>query len=120
MIASEISQDELLPQLVAELPRGHITLIFEKIKNHSERLFYIQKTHDNQWSRATLQENIQNELYHKSSIQNNFTATVSAQRVAEITRELRDEYNLSFLELETEHSERQLENALVDKIMQTL
>lgn len=120
MIASEINQDEILPQLVAELPRGHITMIFEKIKVKNEKIFYIQKTHENQWSRKTLQENIIADLYHKQSIQHNFTKTLPLEVTSEITRELRDEYNLSFLELEQEHTERQLESAMVNNIIQTL
>lgn len=120
MIASEITYNEILPQLVAELPRGHITMIFEKLKDQTERLFYIQKTIEQQRSRSTLQENIQANLYQKQPIQHNFTKTLPIDVASQITRELRDEYNLSFLELEQEHTERQLENAMVDNIIQTL
>lgn len=120
MIALEISDHEILPQLVAELPRWHTTMIFEKLKDHSERVFYIQKALEQQRSRATLQENIQANLYTKQPIQHNFSKTLPIDIASQITRELRDEYNLSFLALEQEHTERQLENAMVDNIIQTL
>lgn len=95
-------------------------MIFEKLKDHSERVFYIQKAIEQQRSRATLQENIQANLYTKQAIQHNFNTTLPIDIASQITRELRDEYNLSFLELEQEHTERQLENAMVDNIIQTL
>gem|GEM_PF-6766415 len=113
-------EDEKIAQLVRELPRGHIIMLCEKIKDTAERTFYIQKTLEQQRSRATLQENIQANLYHKQPIQHNFSKTLPIDVASQITRELRDEYNLSFLELEQEHTERQLENAMVDNIIQTL
>jgi predicted nuclease of restriction endonuclease-like (RecB) superfamily len=119
-IASQIQQYEIPPQLVAELPRGHTSLIFEKIKDKQERLFYIQKAREQQRSRATLTENINHDLYHKQPIQHNFTQTLSPEIAAQITWELKDEYNLSFLELEQEHTERQLEQAITKNIIQTL
>ncbi|MEI7919347.1 MAG: PDDEXK nuclease domain-containing protein [bacterium] len=121
MIAYELSkQNKILPQLVAELPWGHISLIFEKLKSTEERIFYIRKTQENHRSRAILSENIDHAIYHKKSIQNNFQKILPPETIAQITRELKDEYNLSFLELEQEHTERQLENAMVDNIVQTL
>ena len=121
MIAYELSkQHKILPQLVAELPWGHISLIFERLKNTEERMFYIRKTQENHRSRAILSENIDHDIYHKKYIQNNFQKILPPETIAQITRELKDEYNLSFLELEQEHTERQLENAIVDNIVQTL
>lgn len=121
MIASELSQQtQILPQAVATLPWWHTSLIFEKIKDSDERQFYITKIQENHRSRATLQENIIHDLYRKQAIQHNFDKTLAPEIVAQMTRELKDEYNLSFLELEQEHTERQLENAMVDNIIQTL
>ena len=46
-------------QLVAQIPWGHNLVIISKIKNAEEALFYIQKTLQNNWSRAVLTHQIE-------------------------------------------------------------
>jgi len=54
------------------------------------------------------------------SFQNNFTKTIESKQLAEYRLEFRDEYDLSFLELNDMHTERQLEQAIVQNIAKTL
>jgi predicted nuclease of restriction endonuclease-like (RecB) superfamily len=113
-------QPEILPQLVAELPWGHTVLLFEKVKESKNRLFFIQKAKQNSWSRTTLQENIEFELHKKTPIQNNFAKTLDQEVLLNSDFDFQDEYNFSFLGLGKEHSEKQLENGLVNHITKTL
>lgn len=54
----------------------HITLI-NKCKNIRERIFYFQKTIENQWSVAVLEHHIESGLYHfKGKMINNFQKTL--------------------------------------------
>jgi len=121
MLALELElQPEILPQAVAELPWGHTILLFEKVKEVKNRLFYINKTQQNSWSRTTLQENINFELHTKIPIQNNFDKNISEAKMLEIGLDFQDDYNFSFLGLGENHSEKQLEDGLVAHITKTL
>jgi len=55
-IFEDIKEDSIAPQAVAKLHWGHISLIFSKIKDTSEREFYLEQTHKEAWSRSILEE----------------------------------------------------------------
>lgn len=120
-IFEETLVDPNLPQLVAKLPWGHTDLIFIKVKDLEQRIFYLQKTIENGWSRGVLEEEIKFDAYTKHlNFQSNFPKTIDEKSLINYRLEFKDEYDLSFLELESTHTERQLENALVDNILKTL
>ena len=52
-------------QLVAQIPWGHNLVIISKIKNPGEALYYVQKTMENNWSRAVLTHHIEGRLYER-------------------------------------------------------
>ncbi|MBC7476294.1 MAG: hypothetical protein H7263_18565 [Candidatus Sericytochromatia bacterium] len=58
LIFEEIANFSISPQLVAKLPWGHSDLIFSKINNTEQRLFYIQRCIERGWSRGILEEEI--------------------------------------------------------------
>lgn len=120
-VYEEITKNEIRPQLATKIPWGHTELIFSKIKNKDERIFYLQKTEEEAWSRSILEEKIKFDTYNKTlNFQSNFTKTISENEIAEYRLQFQDEYNLSFLNLQDRHTERQLENALVANITKTL
>ena len=51
--------DSIGQQLVAQIPWGHNIAILSKCKNTVEAIFYIQKTIQNNWSRAVLIHHIE-------------------------------------------------------------
>lgn len=66
---NQISQqavDQLLQQLVTQIPWGHNILIFTKSKDIIEALFYINQTIVNAWGRETLALQIKSDLYKRS------------------------------------------------------
>lgn len=81
----------------------------------------MQKCVERGWSRSVLEEEIRFDAYTKAqSFQNNFPQTIEPQQLAAYRLEFRDEYDLSFLELEETHTERQLEQSMVMNIVKTL
>jgi predicted nuclease of restriction endonuclease-like (RecB) superfamily len=120
-VHEEMKADEFSPQLVAKLHWGHISLIFSKIRNKAERLFYLEKAKTEAWSRSILEEKIKIGLFENvTNFQSNFSKTLTTQEVVKYTMNFKDEYDLSFLNLPDHHSERQLENAIVNNIAKML
>lgn len=120
-IHEQCGNNEIWPQLVAKLPWGHSGLIFSKCKQAEQINFYLQKSVERGWSRSILDEEIRFEAFEKAQLfQNNFPKTMDENQLMEYRLEFRDEYDLSFLELEDVHTEKQLENALVLNITKTL
>ncbi len=121
LIYERLIQNQISPQLVAKIPWGHLEVIFSKIKEKEAQVFYIEKTANEAWNRDVLSEKIKfNEFQKANSFQNNFDKTVSSSEIAAYRMQFTDEYNLSFLNLEDRHSERQLQNAMVENITKTL
>ncbi|MCK5196990.1 MAG: DUF1016 family protein [Spirochaetales bacterium] len=120
-IYEELMTDSIWPQAVAKLPWGHTTLIFSKIKGREERLFYLDKAREEGWSRVVLEEKIKLGLYENhNSFQSNFALTVPEKDITQYRLHFKDEYNLSFLDLEDRHTEKQLEEGIVKNITKML
>ncbi len=121
LIFEETFDNTIWTQLVSKLPWGHTNLIFAKTKVPEQRTFYLQKCAERGWSRGVLEEEIRFDSYTKhQNFQSNFPKTINETHLAEYRLEFKDEYDLSFLLLDETHSERQLENAIVDNIVKTL
>lgn len=121
LIYEEMQENEISPQLVAKLHWGHISLIFSKIKDKTEREFYLEKTKNEAWSRSILEEKIKNDYFaNYKNFQHNFDKALTKQQVANYTLQFKDEYDLSFLNLPDHHNEKHLENALVSNITKML
>lgn len=120
-IFEQIHKDSIAPQAVAKLHWGHISLIFSKIKNKDERIFYLEQTHKEAWSRSILEEKIKTNTFalHKK-FQNNFDQALTNTDIAKYNMQFKDEYDLTFLNLPDHHSERQLENEIVKNITKML
>jgi predicted nuclease of restriction endonuclease-like (RecB) superfamily len=100
----EYSTSQKLQQLVAEIPWGQNLLIMTKIKEPLAREYYLTKCRDNGWSRGILEEEIKFNSYEKSlQFQSNFDSTLAAVKLADYRLQFKDEYNLSFLNLDVEH-----------------
>jgi len=120
-VYEEMLRNEIWPQLVAKIPWGHTEFIFSKIKDRTELQFYFEQSATQAWSREILKEKIQFGAYRKAiDFQNNFDKTLSTSEIAEYRLHFTDEYDLSFLNLSDHHTERQLENAIVENITKTL
>lgn len=65
MFSDFYSYEEIRQQAVDQIPWGHNIAIFSNIKDHKQRLWYIQKTVENSWSRNVLVHQIESDLYSR-------------------------------------------------------
>ena len=120
---------EKVPQAVAQLddlpvfyiPWGHNILILEKVKDTAERLWYVNKTIEHGWSRSMLMTWIENNLYHKEGKAiTNFKISLPTPQSDLAHQTLKDPYTFDFLELHKDHSEKDVEEGLVNHIQKFL
>jgi predicted nuclease of restriction endonuclease-like (RecB) superfamily len=116
--------DEITKQPVSQIfsiPWGHNIAIISKIKNKNEATFYLNKTIENNYSRAVLIHQIQTNLYNRSSksISNFETKLPSIQSDLAI-QTLKDPYCFDFLSLTQQHNEKELEDALIENMTKFL
>ena len=112
----EIQKSKLPPQ-VAEISWSKNCVIIEKCKDPLEREFYIRITKKFGWTKDVLINNIENQAYEKYlTNQTNFDETVPEKYKKQAKLAVKDEYSFDFLEMGTEHSEEELEAAIIKKI----
>ncbi len=106
--------NEKLSPLVTEIGWSHNLVILTQCKTDPERDFYLRMTRTHGWTKNVLIHQIENRTYEKTlHSQTNFTQTLPSEIGAQARLAVRDEYTFDFLELGDEHSERQLEAAIL-------
>ncbi len=106
-----------LQQLVAEIAWGQNIVIMERCKDPLQREFYLRMARCMGWSRSVLVHQIENQNYEKTLLsQNNFDAALPESVRGQAKLALKDEYLFDFLELGEEHSERELERAILARV----
>ncbi|MEK6646657.1 MAG: PDDEXK nuclease domain-containing protein [Candidatus Firestonebacteria bacterium] len=106
-----------LAPLVREISWSHNIVIMEKCKNNLEREFYIRMTRKFGWTKNVLIHQIENKTYEKTMLnQTNFSKVLPEKIRNQAKLAVKDEYIFDFLELGEEHSEFELERALMSKI----
>ncbi|MCF8093640.1 MAG: PDDEXK nuclease domain-containing protein [Desulfotignum sp.] len=110
-------EDERVQPLVAQIGWTHNLVILQRCKAPLEREFYIRVTRKFGWSKNVLIHQIDNQSYEKTLLgQTNFDRTLTPELRAQAKLAVKDEYTFDFLELGEEHSERELERALIARI----
>ena len=108
---------EKLQPLVGETSWAKHLAILGKCKDPLEREFYIRMTKKFGWTKNVLIHQIENQSYEKTLLgQTNFNKALTPKLRAQAKLAVRDEYTFDFLELGEEHSERELERALIARI----
>jgi predicted nuclease of restriction endonuclease-like (RecB) superfamily len=111
------SQNEKLTPMVAEIGWSHNLVIMEKCKDDLEREFYLRMTRKFGWTKNVLIHQIENQTYEKTLLnQTNFEQTLPEEIRIQAKLAVKDEYTFDFLELADEHSERQLEQAILARV----
>ena len=106
-----------LQPLVAEISWTHNIIIMERCKDDLEREFYIRMSRKFGWSKNVLIHHIENKTYEKTlSGQTSFEKTLPEKLKHQAKLAVKDEYTFDFLELTEEHSEMELERAIIAKI----
>lgn len=118
---NEYHQDKNLQPLVGEISWTKHIVILSKCKNSQERQFYIGATKKFGWTKDVLIHQIENKSYEKYLLnQTNFDSALSESTRKQAYLAVKDNYTFDFLDLADEHSESELEIALVRNIQDFL
>ncbi len=119
-----------LPQAVGDfklsrllsIPWGHHRYIMDRCHDDSNRAwFYVEKTLENNWSRAVLLNFLDTNLYEREGKAiSNFKATLPIPHGELAQQVTKDPYNFSFLTLSEPYIEKELKDALTDNILKFL
>lgn len=66
--AARFSEITIVPQAVAQLPWGHISLLIHKIKDNKELAWYAEQTIEQGWSRLALERQVKDSLFQRQAI----------------------------------------------------
>jgi predicted nuclease of restriction endonuclease-like (RecB) superfamily len=106
-----------LQPMVGEISWSKHLIIMARCKDDLQREFYIRMTRKFGWTKNVLLHQIENQSYEKTLLgQTNFDKALPEEIRAQAKLAVKDEYTFDFLELGEEHSERELERALIGKI----
>ena len=118
---AEIYSDfEFVQQVAAQIPWTQNMLLMDKIQEEEKRIWYIKKSIELGWSRSVLMHQIELDLYERQAISNkkinNFVLTLPKQQSELANEIMKDPYVFDFLNLGEANQERDIENALIERI----
>lgn len=114
-------EEAIVQQVVGQIPWGHNVRILDLVKDHTERLWYIQQSIQQGWSRNVLVMQIESGLYRRQGkATTNFQTTLPPPQSDLAEQLIKDPYNFDFLTLAQEAQERDLERGLLSHIRQFL
>ncbi len=115
--AEAYPDEQFVQQVVAQIPWGHNVRILDAVKDLAEREWYIRQTIQHGWSRNVLVHQIESQLYHRQGKAiTNFERTLPKPQSELAQQLLKDPYSFDFLNLGEEAVERDLEQALINRI----
>jgi predicted nuclease of restriction endonuclease-like (RecB) superfamily len=114
------AQAKLAP-LVQQIGWSHNVVIMEKTRDFLAREFYIKMVIKYGWTKNVLIHHMEGKSYEKFLLgQTNFDKALPEKYKHQAKLAVKDEYNFEFLEIGDEHSERELELALMKNIRKFL
>ncbi|HMO32921.1 MAG TPA: PDDEXK nuclease domain-containing protein [Lacibacter sp.] len=103
------------------VPWGQHVVLLDKTKSVEEAFFYLKQTIENNWSRAILTLQIEQDLYSRQGKAiTNFHQTLPEKQALMAGQILKDPYNFSFLTLEAQAQELDVERQLTEHITKFL
>jgi predicted nuclease of restriction endonuclease-like (RecB) superfamily len=114
-------ETELVQRPVAQLPWGHVIELLDKLDDQGLRDWYAAKDAHHGWSRSVLQHQITTRLDEREGAAPNNFAGALEQLDSDQAREItKDPYALQFLAVDSNASERELEQRMLDRILDTM
>lgn len=109
--------EEIVQQLVGQIPWGHNIVLLSKVKSRGEREWYVAKAIEHGWSRNVMVHQIESGLYQRQGkAVTNFAVTLPSPQSDLAHETLKDPYLFDFLSIGAEVHERELERELVKHI----
>ena len=110
-----------MPQAVAQLPWGRSRTLLDKTETGPERDWYAAAAGEHGWSRKMLMNMIMSQTRERiGSAPSHFADLLPAPGSELAQQAAKDPYNFEFLGLSGEGAERDLEQRLTDRIVETL
>jgi len=114
-------ESKKLQPLVGEISWTKHIVIMSRCKDDTSKEFYIKMTKKFGWTKNVLIHQIENQTFEKYKLnQTNFDNAVPEKYKKQAKLAVKDEYTFDFVELSDEHSERELEIALINNIRKFL
>lgn len=111
------SKDELMQVPLAQITWYHHISLLTKVKDQTERVFYINETAKNEWSRDIMLLQIESNLFGRNGkALNNFEQTLPEYQSDLAKSVFKDPYNFDFLMLASKVKELEIEQLLTQKI----
>ena len=102
--------DDLKKNVIFQIPWGHQKYIIDKCRSVQEALFYVNKTIVNGWSRASLMNFIELDLYtSQGRVISNFDRLLPAAQSDLAKETIKDPYVFDFFTLTEDYKEKELE-----------
>jgi predicted nuclease of restriction endonuclease-like (RecB) superfamily len=115
------TEGPIAQQPAAQLPWGHIMVLLDKKLDAAMTYSYAAAAVEYGWSRNVLLNMIMNKTLERTGVApSNFAQQLAAQDSELVQQVAKDPYNFEFLGLTGEVAERDLENALTNRITETL
>lgn len=117
----EYKDNEVVQQLVAQVPWGHNIVLMEKISDLEIRKIYLQGVIQNCWGRSMLVHQIEYGYHLRiGKSDNNFKSVLPKNDSDLANYTIKDPYVFDFISLKNEYKELELENAMINKIKDLL
>lgn len=111
----------IVQQVAAQIPWFHNCLLLEKVADPNIRIWYINQTIQNSWSRSILDLQIKNELHkRKGKAIHNFELTLPPAQSDMAAQVFKDPYVFDFLGTADPRREAEVEQALIDHVQKFL
>jgi predicted nuclease of restriction endonuclease-like (RecB) superfamily len=115
--AESYPDESIVQQAVAQIPWGHNVRILDAVKDPKQRLWYIQQTIANGWSRNILVLQIESQLFERQGNAITNFAQALPQPQSDLAQQLlKDPYTFEFLTIGQDAQELELERNLVTHI----
>jgi predicted nuclease of restriction endonuclease-like (RecB) superfamily len=115
--AEAYPDEQIVQQVVAQIPWGHNVRLLDYIKDPEERLWYAREAIVNGWSRNVLVMQIESKLFQRQGgAITNFEKTLPPPTSDFAHQMLKDPYSFQFLDIAKDAQERELERSLVERI----
>lgn len=119
--AEAYPDQQIVKQVVSQLPWGHIIRLLQRVKDQNARLWYVKASIQQGWSRNVLEFHIDTSTYQRQGKAiSNFALTLPPERSDMASQVFKDPYLFDFLGTDDPRREREIEQALVDHIQRFL
>jgi predicted nuclease of restriction endonuclease-like (RecB) superfamily len=115
------TEDKFVPQAVGQMPWGHVRVLLDRLSTREERDWYAAKAVADGWSRNVLEHFIKVDLRHQlGSAPTNFASALESPD-SELAQQLvKDPYVFEHLAYVDHIAERDVEQALMGRLQDTL